>query len=148
MFGCGVVQHANKIADAAQHANAFFVIHAISTKDCSKKNFARFFLKTFYRSEDKLCLSNLSFLPEVESRTQGSRPRPRTQKISQAKDSPYEDRPSRGQEQECSRPRTKDTGASVLQKKGLQNNFFNHSKKEKYKKGFRKFSARFLALSN
>ena len=66
-----------------------------------------------------------------------------------AKDSPFEDRPSRGQEQECSRPRprTEDTGASVLQKKrsskkfsgdlqkkGLQNSFsgdlqnFNHSK--------------------
>ena len=58
---------------------------------------------------------------------QGSRPRPRTQKKSEAKakDSPSEDRPSRGQGQECSkpRPRTKDTGASVLQKKSLQNFF-------------------------
>ena len=34
-----------------------------------------------------------------------------------AKDSLSEDRTSRGQGQECSRPRTKDTGASVLQKK-------------------------------
>ena len=34
-----------------------------------------------------------------------------------AKDSPSEDRLSRGQGQECSRPRTEDTGASVLQKK-------------------------------
>ena len=44
-----------------------------------------------------------------------------------AKDSLSEDRTSRGQGQECSRPRprTKDTGASVLQKKknGLQNFF-------------------------
>ena len=41
-----------------------------------------------------------------------------------AKDSPSEDRPSRGQGQECSKPRTKDTSASVLQKKeGLQNFF-------------------------
>ena len=32
------------------------------------------------------------------------------------KDSPSEDRPYRGQEQECSRPTTKDTSASVLQK--------------------------------
>ena len=66
---------------------------------------------------------------EVESRSQGSRPRPRTQKKSEAKakdtkkseakakDSLSEDRPSRGQGQECSRPRTKVTGASVLQKK-------------------------------
>ena len=55
----------------------------------------------------------------MESRTQGSRPRPRTQKKPEAKDSPSEDRPSCGQGQECSRPRprTKDTSASVLQKK-------------------------------
>ena len=33
-----------------------------------------------------------------------------------AKDNPFEDKPSRGQGQECSRPRTTDTGASVLQK--------------------------------
>ena len=58
---------------------------------------------------------------EVESRTQGSKPRPspRTQKKSEAKakDSLSEDRHSRGQGQECSRPRTKDTSASALQKK-------------------------------
>ena len=61
----------------------------------------------------------------MESRTQGSRPRPRTQKKSEAKakDSLSENRPSRGQEQECSRPRTKDTADSVLQKKGLQKSF-------------------------
>ena len=42
-----------------------------------------------------------------------------------AKDSLFEDRPSRGQGQECSRPRprTKDTAASVLQKKDLQKFF-------------------------
>ena len=62
-------------------------------------------------------------LPEVESRTLGSRsrPRPRTQKKSEAKakDSLSEDRTSRGQGQQFSRPRprTKDTAASVLQKK-------------------------------
>ena len=58
---------------------------------------------------------------EVESRTQGSRPRPRprTQKKSEAKDkdSLSEDGHSRGQGQKCSRPRTKDTSASALQKK-------------------------------
>ena len=64
----------------------------------------------------------------MESRTQGSRPRPRTQKKSEAKakDSLSEDRPSRGQGQECSRPkpRTKDTAASVFQKKkGFQKSF-------------------------
>ena len=60
-----------------------------------------------------------NLLTAVESRTQGSRPRPRTQKKSEAKDSLSEDRHSRGQGQECSRPRprTKDTSASALQKK-------------------------------
>ena len=44
----------------------------------------------------------------------------------QANDSLFEDRPSRGQGQECSSPRIKDTAASVLQKKGLQNIFSNN----------------------
>ena len=65
---------------------------------------------------------------EVESRTQGSRPRPRTPKKSEAKakDSLFEDKPSRGQGQECSRPRprTKDTAASALQKKKVFKKFF------------------------
>ena len=59
-----------------------------------------------------------SRLPEVESRTQDSRPRPRSQKKSEAKakNSLFEDRPSWGHGQECSRPRprTQDTAASVL----------------------------------
>ena len=56
-------------------------------------------------------------LAEVESRTQGSRPR--TQKKSEAKDSLSEDRHSRGQGQECSRPRprTKDTKRKCSPKK-------------------------------
>ena len=43
----------------------------------------------------------------------------------EAKDSLSEDGPSRGQGQECSRPRprTKDTAASVLKKKVLQKSF-------------------------
>ena len=67
-------------------------------------------------------------------------------KKSEAKDSPSEDRPSRGQGQECSRPRprTKDTGASVFQKKtsskifsgdkDLKNLFFRQSPIEENKK--------------
>ena len=53
----------------------------------------------------------------MESRTQGSRPR--TQKKSEAKDSLSEDRHSRGQGQECSRPRprTKDTKRKCSPKK-------------------------------
>ena len=59
----------------------------------------------------------------------GSRPRPKTQKKSEAKakDSLSEDRPSRGQGQECSRPRTKGTAASVLQKKRSSKKFFRQS---------------------
>ena len=53
----------------------------------------------------------------MESKTQGSRPRPRTQKKSEAKDSLFEDRHSRGQGQECSRPRPR-TQAQVLSIEG------------------------------
>ena len=69
-------------------------------------------------------------LAEVESRTQGSRPRPRTQKKFEAKDSLSEDRHSRGQGQECSRPRTQ---AQVLSKKKKRSSqkFFRRSPKKK-----------------
>ena len=66
-----------------------------------------------------------------------------------------------GQGQTFSKPRTKDTDASVLQKKCLQKFFSGdlkkkrsskklsrRSPKEEDKKSLRKFSARFLALSN
>ena len=59
---------------------------------------------------------------EVESRTQGSRPR--TQKKSEAKDSLSEDRPSRGQGQEWSRPRPR-TQAQAFSKKKVFKNFFS-----------------------
>ena len=52
-----------------------------------------------------------SCLAEVESRTQGQG----RKKKSEAKNSLSVNRLSRGQEQECSKPRTKDTAASVLQ---------------------------------
>ena len=52
-------------------------------------------------------------------------------KKSKAKDSPSEDRTSRGQGQECSRPRTKDTDASILQKK-----FFSGGPKKRSSKKF------------
>ena len=57
----------------------------------------------------------------------------------------------RGQGQTLSRPRprTKDTSVSVLKKKRSSKIFFQAiSTCEKQKKGLRKFSARFLALSN
>ena len=68
---------------------------------------------------------HVAYHPEVESRTQGSRPR--TQKKFEAKDSLSEDRTSRGQGQDCSRPRTEDTGASVLLKKRTSKIFFRGS---------------------
>ena len=80
-------------------------------------------------------------IAEVESRTQGSRPRPRTQKNSrprprrqkksEAKDNLSEDRHSRGQGQKCSRPRTKDTSASALQKKKVLSKTFQAISKKK-----------------
>ena len=48
-------------------------------------------------------------------------------KKSEATDSLSQDRPSRGQGQKCSRPRTKDTGASVLQKKRSSKKFFRQT---------------------
>ena len=90
-----------------------------------------------YECACALLLSNVVSLAEVESRTQGSRPRsrPRTQKNSEAKakDSLSEDRPSRGQGQQClrPRPRSKDTGASVHKKF-----FFRRSQKKRTSKIF------------
>ena len=79
-------------------------------------------------------LRHLLEITEVQSRTQGLRPSPRTQKEPEAKAkySFIEDRTSGGQGQECSRPRTKDKGASVLQKKkGLQKNVSGDLQKKK-----------------
>ena len=85
-------------------------------------------------------LHRKNFATEVESRTHGSRPRPSTQKKSEAKDSLSEDRHSRGQGQECSRPRprTKDTSASALQKKkrSLQKFFRRSPQKNVFQKIF------------
>ena len=64
------------------------------------------------------------------------------------KKSKTKDRPSRGQKQECSRPRTKDTSAGVLRKKKYSKIFFRRSPKEENKKGLRKVSARFMAFIN
>ena len=68
---------------------------------------------------------------ELESRIQGSKAKAKDTKKSEikAKDSPSENRPSRGLGQECSRkrPRTMDIGAKCSQKKGLKKFFFNFS---------------------
>ena len=80
----------------------------------------------------------------MESRTQGSRPRPRPQKQSEAKvkDSLSEDRHSQGQGQQCSRPRTKDTSASALQKKKVFTKIFQAISKKKKKRSSQKFFKR------
>ena len=99
---------------------------------------------------------------EVESRTQGSRPRPRTQKKFESK---AKDRPSRGQGPRTQtqvfskkkmtpkiffrRSQKKDLQKILLGKKGLQKVFFRRSLlEETKKKGLCRFSARFLAFSN
>ena len=89
-----------------------------------------------YCSLEEIFHSSPLWLTEVESRTQGSRPRPRTQKKSEAKDSLSEDRLSWGQGQECSRPSTKDTSACALQKKGLHKNFSSDLLKKRFPKNF------------
>ena len=82
----------------------------------------------------------------MESRTQGSRPRTQKKSEAKAKDSLSEDRHSRGQGQECSRPRTKDTSASALQKKkGLHKNFSSDLQK---KKGLHKYFSSNLHKKN
>ena len=78
------------------------------------------------------------------SREQRLEAKAKTQKKSEAKakHSSSEDRPSRGQGQECSklRPRTKDTGASVLLKKIFFKNFFKRSPKKRASNNFFKRS--------
>ena len=78
------------------------------------------------------------YSPEVESRTQGSKPRTQKKSEAKAKDSLSEDRHSRGQGQECSRPRprTKDTSASALQKKVFTKIFQAFSTKKRFPKNF------------
>ena len=63
-------------------------------------------------------LSDENSLAEVESKTQPLRPRPKTQK--KTKDQLLEDRPSRGQGQECSKSRRK----CSPKKKKVSPNFF------------------------
>ena len=96
-------------------------------------------------------LACLPLKPEVESKTQGSRPRPKTQKKSEAKDSLSEDRHSRGQGQECSRPkaRTKDTRAQVLSKKKVFTKIFQAiSTKKRFPKNFSSASQNFNSSKN
>ena len=99
-----------------------------------------FFFVQFFRwgtaspaSPDRTSLK----LPEVESRTRGSRPRTQKKSEAKAKDSLSEDRHSRGLGQECSRPRTQ---AQVLSKKKkvLYKNFSGDLHKKKKKKVFTK----------
>ena len=65
-----------------------------------------------------------------------------------AKDSLSEDRHSRGQGQECSRPRTKDTSASALQKKVFTKIFQAISTKKRFQKIFSSASQNFNYSKN
>ena len=82
------------------------------------------------------------FSVEVELRTQND-----TKKSeAKAKDSPSEDRPTRGQWQDClrPRPRTKNSGASVLQRKRSSRKIFRRSPKKILQNFFQAFSKKKL----
>ena len=81
----------------------------------------------------------MQLVSEVASRTQGSRPRLRTQKKSEAKAHPLGAK-DQGHRRKCS-PKKK-VNKFFLGKKGLQKFFFRRSPLEENKKGLRKFSAR------
>ena len=66
-----------------------------------------------------------------------------------AKDSLSQDRHSRGQGQECSRPRTKDTSASALQKKTVFTKIFQAiSTKKRFPKNFSSAPQNFTISKN
>ena len=70
--------------------------------------------------------NKLSNRGEVEDTRLEAKAKNTKQIRGKAKDSLFEDRPSQGQGQECSklRPRTKDTAATVLQKKRFSKKLF------------------------
>ena len=68
---------------------------------------------------------------EVESRTRGSRPRTQKKSEAKAKDNLFEDRHSRGQGQECSRPRTQAQVLSKEKKKKVFTKIFQAISKKK-----------------
>ena len=85
----------------------------------------------------------------MESRTQGSRQRPRTHKNFEAKDRPSQGQGPRTQAQVFSKKKKlKKIFSSNLKKKVFKKFFSSDFHLRKTKKGLRKFSARFLALSN
>ena len=112
--------------------NCYFVdFNKIHKHNTRQKSVCGYYHHTFDSEFRRKRLHHACLKADVESRTQGSRPRTQKNSEAKAKDSPSEDKPSRGQGQECSRPRprTKDTGASVLK------NFFQAiSKKTSSKK--------------
>ena len=119
--------------------NRFYLYKSRISGNLSTTNEALLYIRMVYPSEKKKWQKKLyqfygkwgSLWSVVDSKTQGLRPRPRTQKKSEAKDSPSEDRPSRSQAHECSRPRTK--GTSVLEKKRSSKKFLGGLKTKVFK---------------
>ena len=113
--------------------------------------FLFFAIRSWWRFAITTDSSALKKLAEVESRTQGSRPRTQKKSEAKAKDSLSEDRHSRGQGQESSRPkpRTKDTSASTLQKKKKKvfTIIFQAISKKKKKKKKKRSSQKFFERS-
>ena len=131
-------------------------VFAANSKSSPRTPSLRHDVHSRFRSRTKI-YSRLG--TEVESKTQGSRPRPRSQKNFDAK---AKDRPSRGQgprtqvqvfskkkvlKKIFKRSPNKRSSNIFSGKKGLQN-FFSGDFHLKTKKGLHELSARFLALSN
>ena len=114
-----------------------------------QKIFPRFFSKNFDRSDDQLhklwAFYNLPFVRVssrggVEDTRLEAKAKDTKKSEAKAKDSLSEDRHSRGQGQECSRPRTKRKCSQ--KKKGLHKNFSSDLHKKTFSKQFFKRSTK------
>ena len=113
-----------------------------------------------------LYYANCTIISQLEDTRLEAKVKDTKKNEAKAKDSLSEDRHSRGQGQECSRPRprTKDTSASALQnhknylgdlqkkkkkkKKGLHNNFSSDLHKKTFSKNFSSASQNFSNSKN
>ena len=111
---------------ACLHVLFFWMCHIIHRKNltASRRSYSCHCSIFFCNSIAKTMYQRWSRGHKARDQGQGHKKIP-----GQAKDSPSEDRHSRGQEQECSRPRprTNDTSASALQRKRSSPKFFRPS---------------------
>ena len=111
-------------------------------KAFSKNNIAKHFEMLSFQNHYSLLLKNHNIRGGVEDTKLEAKAKDTKKSEAKAKDSLSEDRHSRGQGQECSRPRprTKDTKrkCSPKKKKRSSQKFFSKKKKKKKKKGLHK----------